>query len=238
MKVLFLLLCFISSIIHAQVTYFSYDSAAVKLVETLPSKEPFDTAYKWRKAENAYIYIGSCDDVYDLFGYNVASQYKDFDFSSFHILGKSVCRQCEMYCDHHSGHTNCHRNRCQYSWVWAIRKNDQAFMEIPSGTDPGIDTAFFYSKKIRTYHDTVISHPSDIKRSVWLTHSQGDCMARFTFAVFRDMYYPVLLLKEWNQYGGCRAARFEQFTISFETPPGINQFIKQVIRIDKLEDVK
>lgn len=228
MRIIFLLILLVASVARAQVTYFTEDSAAVKLIDSLPSEEPFDTARKWNKAESPFIYLGSENDVYNVFGYAAAGHYRGFDFNRFHVLGKRVCRQCEMYCKHSAGQTACHRNRCQYSWVWAVRDNQKAFSSLFSTTKSGFDESITGQKKLHTYRDTVMTDPGDRAVSAWFTYAQGDCMASFTFGLFKDRYYPVLLLKEWNQYGGCRAARFDEYTILFRKTEGINYYIKQV----------
>jgi hypothetical protein len=44
-----------------------------------------------------------------------------------------------------------------------------------------------------------------------------------------DNYYPVLLLKEWNYYGGCRAGGRWKFALDFTMPAGIAIQQKAVI---------
>jgi hypothetical protein len=79
------------------------------------------------------------------------------------------------------------------------------------------------------YGDTVLRSSADTGKATWITHSGGDCFATFEFGLFRDNHYPVLLLKEWNYYGGCRAGGGWQFAFEFDMPAGILHHYKNVL---------
>lgn len=213
-------LLLLSTMANAQPVYVS-DSSFLYEME-LPSKEPFDTAHKWKKAESALVYIASEKDLYDVFGYNVASQHSGFDFTTKHILGQRLCRQCFRHCQHDQGQKECHRNACYYSWVWQVRQNDKALSEMAFTISPGhqYDNDVHPSK---FWKDTLISSATKTK---WYTTGAGDCHSTFTYKLFADKYYPVLLLKEWNHYGGCRAAGFTEITLNFTIPEGIKHYFK------------
>lgn len=197
------------------------DSAFLYEIE-LPAQEPFDTAHKWKKAERPLVYIASEKDLYDVFGYAVASQHRGFDFTAKHILGQRLCRQCYRHCHHDQGQKECHRNACSYSWLWKVRENDKAFTAVAFTSSPGHE----YDKSIhqsKFWKDTLITSATETK---WYTIGHGDCHSTFSYKLFADKYYPVLLLKEWNYYGGCRAAGFTNITLHFTLPPGIQYHYK------------
>ena len=49
------------------------------------------------------------------------------------------------------------------------------------------------------------------------------------YAVFADKYYPSIVLKEWNYWGGCRAGGSKDYTISFKEPEGVLYKVKRTI---------
>lgn len=215
---LLLLLCGFSTSL-AQVPYFEKDSAAVKIIPELSSDEPFDTAHPYKTRKDPYLYILSQHDIYDLFGYAEFNELAGFDFSHYHILGRQVCNQCDRVCRHQEGETNCHRNRCDKKWIWLKRENSRAFTLIPSATGLGHTGTSLPDGRVSFPADTVIMLNDDAGQAAWYTHSGGDCHARISFDVFTDNYYPVLLLRENNVYGGCRAGGFWDFTIRFNKQP-------------------
>ncbi|MEO5946409.1 MAG: hypothetical protein ABIP79_06295 [Chitinophagaceae bacterium] len=230
-----LLICliFCSNLAMAQSFGFTKDSAFIKVIDDLPTKEPFDTSKRYNSPiKDAYLYIISDKDIYALFGYSISSIYKDFDFKSYHILGKEICKQCEQHCNHDEGDRNCHRNSCNNEWVWLMRDNKKAFNEIPSQTKLDMTEEEAATIKYK-YSDTVLLSNSDSVTATWLTHSGGDCHASFRFGIFQDNYYPAILLKEWNRYGGCRAGGFWQFAINFLMPAGNFQKSKNVILVER-----
>lgn len=232
-----LLICliFCSNLVMAQPFGFTKDSAFVKVIEDLPKKEPFDTAKKYSKPiMDTYIYIISNKEVFELFGYNISTRYREFDFANYHILGEEICMQCEQYCKHDEGDKDCHRNACNMKWVWLMRDNKKAFTEIPSKGNLPLTSKQTELIKYK-YSDTILISNSDLGIATWLTHSGGDCHASFKFGVFRDNYYPAIILKEWNYYGGCRAGGFWEFAINFLMPAGNFQKSKNVILMKKNE---
>lgn len=232
MRLLFiLLLCY--SAASGQSTFFGKDSSIIKLIYDLPASEPFDTAHAYRKVNSPYVYIISDKDLYDNFGWPIPEQYREFNFGDYHILGTFECRQCLKYCHHDEGQTNCHRNRCNTGWVWMIRDNKKAFTEIPVKTIPGHTGTNLSSNPGSFWGDTIIKAVTDTNIVQWYTTGHGDCMAHFDYGLFTDKYHPVLLLKEWNHWGGCRAGGSKASTISFTMPPGILYRKKNTILMEK-----
>ena len=232
MRLLLILLCSVS-LANAQVPFFERDSAAVKLVPGLPAKEPFDTAHVYKKAERPFIYIISDNDLYNVFGYSTYRQLSDFDFSKYHILGLQECKQCLRVCRHEMGRKECHRNVCSREWVWLQRENEKAFTEIPSTTLKGHADAQLHTGRDSFFTDTVIHKPTNGPMAYWYTTAGGDCHASFKFAVFTDSYYPALLLKEWNYYGGCRAGGSWNFTICFTELKGSRYYVKSILLMER-----
>ncbi len=224
MRMLFFLLLF-STTVSAQSLFFPGDSAVVSTVD-LPAKEPFDTARSYFRVKSPYIYIISEKDLYEHFGYDIRMKFYQFNFADFHILGTLQCRQCLLGCNHDKGQTNCHRNACNRQWIWAKRENKKAFTEIPSYIAP-----WYKRKDLPLYHDTIIKTPADT--SSWYTTGHGDCFAHFEYTIVADKYYPALILKEWNYWGGCRAGGSKPATIVFKEPEGILYKIKRTILMEK-----
>jgi hypothetical protein len=224
MRLLFCLLLFDCSV-SAQTFFFPGDTAVVSTID-LPAKEPFDTARSYFRVQSPYIYIISDKDLYDHFGYDISMKFYKFNFADFHILGTLQCRQCLMYCNHDKGEQNCHRNACNKEWVWVKRDNKKAFTAIPSYTEPLQER-----KDLPMYHDTIITASADTSR--WFTTGHGDCFARFEYAIVADKYHPVLILKEWNYWGGCRAGGSKPATIVFKEPQGILFKTKRTILMEK-----
>lgn len=227
-----LVLLFIPVCLPAQPYRPGSDSALVRNLEGLPGSEPFDTAHPWKMAEQPYVYILSDNDLYSFFGYRLYVRYRDFDFNSFHILGVKECRLCQG-CHHDKARKECHPETCRYNWVWKVRDNKKAFRDIPSVTVAGHIDAFFPTGRDSFYRDTVIARISDSTLTAWYTEAGGDCHATFRYSLVRDNYYPVLLLKERNYYGGCRGAGFWDFTISFTMPGGVQHYVKRTILMDR-----
>lgn len=234
MKLLICLL-FFSNLVMAQSLGFAKDSAFVKLIDDLPAKHPFDTSKSyWYKIKYEYLYIISDKDLYEVFGYNIATRYRNFGFETYHILGKEICKQCELYCHHDEGQRDCHRNVCNKEWTWIMRDNKRAFTEIPSKGNLPLTSEQTELIKYK-YSDTVLISNSDAGTATWITQSGGDCHATFKFGVFRDNYYQAIILKEWNYYGGCRAGGFWEFAINFPMPNGNFQTSKNVIFMKRNE---
>jgi hypothetical protein len=224
MRMLLCLLLFGGSV-SAQPFYFAGDSAAVSTVD-LPGKEPFDTARAYLRAKNPYVYIISDKDLYDYFGHDAAMKFYHFNFADFHILGSWQCRQCALFCNHATGENNCHRNACKRGWVWVKRDNKKAFATIPYYSVSGHER-----KDLPMYHDTIVTASADTSR--WYTTGHGDCFARYQYAIVADKYHPVIILKEWNYWGGCRAGGSKPATIVFKQPEGILYRIKRTILMEK-----
>ena len=148
-------------------------------------------------------------DLYDHFGYAASMKFYQFNFTDFHILGTLQCSQCLTGCDHDKGKRNCHRNACIREWIWEKRENKKAFTVIPSFAIPGHP-----EKDLPRHHDTVTTTAPSTSR--WYTTGHGDCLARFKYAIVADKYYPTLILKELNYWGGCRAGGSKPFTIVFK----------------------
>ena len=211
------------------------DSAFISLIGSLPGKEPFDSSRKWNQSTDPYLYILSDNDLYNLFGYAVMTRMKDFDFTHQHILGLRTCKQCFLFCRHDRGEKKCHRNAHYLQWIWLARDNGRAFSGLSSVTDSGhIDTEI-PGQREEWLQDTVLPRPSQPGQNAWYTQGGGDCHARISYTVHADRYYPVLLLKEWNEYGGCRAGGFWAFTISFPAPGKKVQYVKRTILLEKGE---
>ena len=116
-----------------------------------------------------------------------------------------------------------------------MRDNKKAFTEIPvktmpghMGTDPSLNPHSFWA-------DTIIRMVADSGRAQWFTTGRGDCMAHFNYGLFVDKFHPVLLLKEWNHWGGCRAGGTRLSTISFTMPLAILYRKKNTILMPETE---
>lgn len=231
MRCCLILLCCVS-IVNAQPPFIGKDSAAVKTIPGLSAIEPFDTAHPYKKVNGPFVYLSSDNDLYNVFGYFIYTQWREFDFHKYHILGIQECKQCQRVCRHDEGEKECHRNACSREWIWLQRENEKAFTEIPSITVKGHVEAPLPVGRKSFFRDTVIRKPSDSTLVNWYTNGGGDCHARFRYAVFKDRYYPVLLLKEWNYYGGCRAGGDWDFTITFKRPEEKRVTIKNTLLVE------
>lgn len=232
MKLLFiLLLC--GHIASGQAFFSGKDSSIVKIIDDLPASEPFDTAHAYRKVNRPYVYIISDKDIYDNFGWPIDVKYQEFNFSDYHILGTLECKQCMLYCHHDEGQTNCHRNRCNKEWLWVMRDNKKAFTDIPATVMPGHIGSGLPSNLRSFWGDTIIKAAADTSMTKWYTTGHGDCMVHFTYGLFTDNYHPVLLLKEWNHWGGCRAGGSRDYSIFFKMPPAILYHTKNTILREK-----
>ncbi len=107
-----------------------------------------------------------------------------------------------------------------------MRENKKAFKEISSSVMIGHNR-----KDLPMYNDTVITSAPDT--SSWYTTGRGDCFASFKYAVFADKHHPVLILKEWNYWGGCRAGGSKDYTITFNEPGAVLYKLKRTILMDK-----
>lgn len=216
---------------RGQMIYPYNDSAFVRFMDSLPEFEPFDPDHTYQKVRESYQYIISRNDLYDLFGYERYIRFQGFDFNRYHILGQRACRQCLASCE--PGHYPCHRNACHYSWVWSIRENTKAFVPEFALSKTGHDYDEIAGTTGRSYKDTVLFIDSSKNQMAWLTTAGGDCHARFDYQLVRDRFFPVLLLKEMNFYGGCRAARFQDYAILFRETGGILYYIKKTLLMEK-----
>lgn len=229
----FLLCC---NAVSGQTVLSFKDSSVVKIMDDLPAVQPFDTAHSYNKITQSCIYIISDNDVYRTFGYNAGVKYREFNFTDYHIFGEQQCKQCMQYCRHEEGQTNCHRNVCIKEWVWVMRDNKKAFTEIPSTTMRGHLDADIPNGRPSFFGDTIITSKKDTTLSNWYTHGRGDCFARFKYNVFADNYHPVVLLKERNYWGGCRAGGGWTFTVSFRKPWNVVQYRKNIILMEKYKN--
>lgn len=233
MRILLIFLCLFGTV-HAQIFQMENDSAFVRFQEGLPAMEPFDTANRWEKADGPYQYIVSSGDLYDLFGYGVYSRFQDFDFKKYHILGVQACSKCQLTCRLAGMQPGCHADRCNSSWVWMIRDNDRAFRLIPSLTMETEKSDTLSMSSRRNYRDTVMERSSAGKnRKYWYTSAGGDCHAKFSYALLQDKYFPVILMKEWNYYGGCRAGGSWEYTIQFNQPEKNRLYVKRTILMER-----
>ncbi len=229
-----LFFCFVNA--SGQDIFFQKDSSVVKRIEGLPSMEPFDTTDAYRKVKQRYVYIISKNDLYRIFDYNTAMKLYGFNFADYHILGQQLCIHCYRNCNHNGVISPCHRNACDYEWIWQMRENKIAFVEIPSTTKAGHVDANLPEGRTSFFYDTLIRSGKDIINTNWYTHGHGDCFARFKYGVFHDTYYNVVLLKEWNHWGGCRAGGSKTFTISFVMPQNVVQRSKSIILMKNYGD--
>ncbi|MBL7731027.1 MAG: hypothetical protein JNM88_07600 [Chitinophagaceae bacterium] len=226
-----LILLLVAQTATAQSWRLQKDSAKITIIEGLPAKQPFDTAKPWQTTTEEQVYIISDKDLYDYLGYATATKFKDVDFTTQHIIGEYVCRQCMNGCRHEEGQTACHRNRCQYGWVWWKRDNNKAFEEIPVTVLPGKDEHVLNG---RLFLDDTLILSADTTR--WLTTGFGDCHATFEYRLVHDRYLGHLLLIEDNIYGGCRAASSKPYTILFALPAGTRKHYKRTILSERRGD--
>lgn len=196
------------------------DSAYVRMANF---PQPDNQKIAERHRANDLVYLFSPMDVYNLFpADSVYLPYRNFDFEQYHILGRLVCQQCFWHCRHENGIIEpCHRNRCSYSWMWVVRSNKKAFDTLSSR----VTTT---TKNFPGIYDTIVQpqKTADSGLAHWYTTFIGDCHARFGYSVITDKYFPVTLLLETDEYGGCRAAKFLDMDISF-TPRAGKQFYRK-----------
>ena len=102
-----------------------------------------------------------------------------------------------------------------------MRKSKKAFTEILVVTSPGHMATNLHADRRSLLVDTLIKVTSDTTKTIWYTTGRGDCFAHFEYKLYTDKYYPVMLLKEWNYWGGCRAGDSRSYTLSFSMPAGI-----------------
>lgn len=198
-----LLLCCVSS---AQITYPVKDSSIIKTID-LPVVEPLDTSRSWERVSSPYVYIISDKDLYDHFGYETTMKFREFNFADYHILGEKKNKE----------------------WVWVMRENKRAFTEIPATTSPGYADKALFKSHSPLLIDTLVRSATSSVKSNWYTTGHGDCLARFEYKLYTDKYHPVLLLKQWNYSGGCRAGGSKSYTLSFSMPAGILYTSKNTI---------
>lgn len=212
------------------------DSSIVKTID-LPAAEPFDTSHSWHRVSGPYVYIVSDKDLYDHFDYETTMKFYKFNFADYHILGEQQCSQCKQYCHHDEGQTACHRNACNKEWVWVMRENKKAFTEVPVTTLPGHEGHPQF-KDHRSFYldDTLVKSVAGTSRADWYTTGHGDCHAWFTYSLVTDKYHPVLLLKERNYWGGCRAGGSVAYTLSFSMPAGVLYTLKNTILMKNYGD--
>ncbi len=190
------------------------DSAFVRQINDLPAREPFDTANAYHRVKESYIYLMSDNDIYNTFGFAISEQYQSFDFRQYHILG-------------------IRDDKTPSKWKWLVRKNNKAFEEIPSATTPGHVDADLPRGRKSFFSDTLIRSLKNMEMTNWYTTGHGDCHASFSYKLLHDKYYPVIILKEINYDGGCRAAGFWDFTISFRPPAGYLYHLKNILLVKK-----
>ncbi|HYC40772.1 MAG TPA: hypothetical protein VEB63_09805 [Chitinophagaceae bacterium] len=180
------------------------DSAFVADMQGLPASQLFRPDQGKRQRDTGLIYVISHDDVYELFGYMRAQSLSAFDFSHYHILGL----------------------REAGTWKWKIRENSKAFSLVPvkllDGHPPEIK---------HLWGDSVQRFAGDTLK--WFVTAGGDCFARFRYELLGDNYYSAFLLKEWNYWGGCRAARFRDFTIQFHHSGALRHYSTHTILADR-----
>ncbi|HLG41343.1 MAG TPA: hypothetical protein VI461_16815 [Chitinophagaceae bacterium] len=225
------LLCCCSS--SAQVISPFKDSSIVKTVD-LPATEPFDTSRAWHRVTQPFVYIISDKDIHDLFGYETDMKFRDFNFADYHILGEQKCRQCILFCHHDEGRKECHRNRCHEAWIWEMRENSRAFTEIPVSALPWHASSASPRERNSFLMDTFVKSVAGTEKAAWYTTGHGDCMASFKYKLYMDKYHRVLLLKEWNYWGGCRAGGSKTYTLSFSMPAGILYTTKNTVLVEKV----
>ena len=185
------------------------DSSVIEIIKELPANDPFDTSRSYQKVEQQYVYIISNNDLYRIFGYEISAKYWDFNFADYHILGQQIKNE----------------------WVWQMRENKKAFVEIPSTTQFGWGGTKLANGRMRFFGDSLMRSANDSAK--WYAEGHGDCFARFEYAVVKDKYYSVVILKEKNYWGGCRAGGCKAYTISFAMPQNIVQYSKKTILMDK-----
>jgi hypothetical protein len=207
----FLLFCINAS---GQQGLFSKDSSVFKILYDLPLHEPFDTSRNYQKVDREYVYIISDSDLYKIFGYETSVKYQDFNFTDYHIFGQQVKKD----------------------WIWQIRENKRAFNEVPSITTNGYAGIKIAGGRSSYFEDTLMLPVNNKDTARWYTHGHGDCFAYFRYGVFHDKYHPVVLLKEWNYWGGCRAGGSKAYTISFTMPRNVVQYSKNTILMNKYRD--
>ena len=189
------------------------DSSIVKTID-LPATEPFDTSHPWRKVIGPYVYLISDKDVYEHFDYATMMKFYQFNFADYHILGEK---------------------KANNKWEWVMRENKKAFTEIPLTALPG-HIGYPGSKDQQLNDDTLIRSASNTGTSKWFTTGRGDCHAWFTYSLVTDKFHPVLLLKENNYWGGCRAGGWKPYTLSFSMPEGILYTFKITILMERYRD--
>lgn len=233
MRILLFLCLLAAASLKAQTAFYTADSAFIRFID-LPSTEPFDSTKPYNRVKEEMIYILSPNDLYRYFGYNTYIKHYRNNFSQQHILGRLQCRQCVEICMHKEGQRECHRNRCRYTWVWTLRDNAIAFTNLPSATWPGHSDALALTGRKTFLHDTVITKATGTGKwnAKWYTTGGGDCHARFTYSILKDNYYPSVILKEENYYGGCRAGGRWEFTICFNKPEDALYIYKRTILLD------
>ena len=141
-----------------------------------------------------------------------------------------------QFCKHEEGYTNCHRNLCYKEWVWVMRDNNKAFTELHASIAPGHIGPGLGSDHRYFFRDSVIRENEDAGSARWYTTGQGDCFATFKYKIFADKKHPVVLLKEFNYWGGCRAGGSFDFTLHFSMPPGILYHYKNRVLMEKHYD--
>jgi hypothetical protein len=231
---LFLSLLVLSISGSAQNHLYTTDSSVIREV-ALPASPIMKETSNGPLATADYIYLLSDHDIYNLFGYDSMKQYRDFNFTDFHILGIRQCKQCNRICKHYNGSKACHRNVCMKEWVWFMRRNNTAFQAVPviSPSTP----ARIGAPDEHAYHlrDTILSPASGdrLGHARWQTSAMGDCHGSFTYDLWKDQFHPVLLLIESSHYGGCRAAGSINVSVVFYPLPGIKYYLKNTVLVGR-----
>lgn len=209
----FIACLFFCSTATAQINLALKDSSIVKTID-LPATEPFDTSHSWKRVVGPYVYIISDKDIYEHFSYETMMKFYQFNFADYHILGEK---------------------KNNNEWIWVMRENKKAFTEVPVTSLPG-HIGYPSSKDQRLYDDTLVKSVGGTTTAKWYTTGHGDCHAWFTYSLVKDKFHPVLLLKENNYWGGCRAGGWKPYTLSFSMPEGILYTFKNTILMEKYKD--
>jgi hypothetical protein len=134
-----------------------------------------------------------------------------------------------IYCQ---GIKPCHRNKCTQQWVWVMRLNSKAFTKV--NRLPALSEHDFPENNNNRWQDTIIQPVTAADSGIvrWHTTGWGDCRGWFTYELYKDNFYPVVLLKEWSHYGGCRAGGYRRAVIKFQAIPGVLYYEKNRILVN------
>lgn len=163
----------------------------------------------------------------------------EVNFIDNRIVGLPYCPLCLMACSKISG--GCHDGECIVSHYWYVESKKPLF-ELKHEVIPACESCVFIRDFTKIDTDSLFSvfrkecnnqwlPDVDFSREIILAkRSWGDCKARYVHKVVLDSLSKKLIWKEFNIYGGCRAAGSKETCLVVPRPPaGFDVEIQEIL---------